>query len=120
MGFERIGERLGQPLRVGITVVDRRSSRHTEHLDSETSCRSALVEVVVSSPVVARVVVLTGRARQVAGQRRRGVRPRDHDHAGLTDQRSCRRRSARTTCADYTDYVVVSDDRLRSRLATVS
>ena len=43
MGLERIGECLGQPLRVGVTVVDGRSSRHTEHLDSETSCRSALV-----------------------------------------------------------------------------
>jgi len=119
-GLKGIRERLSQTLGVRIAVMDRRRRGHAQRVNSETSRCGALVQVVVCRAVVARVVVRTCRAGQVAGQRRAGVRWRDHHHARLGDQRSRSRRRTRTRRADHADNLLVGDDRLSGRLAAVS
>jgi len=74
----------------------------------------------VRRAVVTRAVILVRCAIKVRGQRGRGVRARDHDEAGIADERSSRGSSARARGADDTDDLFVSDDLLRSSLATLS
>ena len=120
MALKGISKRLSQTLGVRIAIMDGRRRHHTKHLDRETSRRSTLIQIVVRCAVVTRVVVRTSRAGQITGQRRAGVRTRDHHHVGLRDQRSRSSRRTRTTRANHTDNLLVSHDRLGSRLATIS
>ena len=100
--------------------MDGRSRGETKVVVHEGGHGGALVQVVVRRPVVARAVGLASVTGEVRGQRRRGVRARDHDETGIADERSSRSSSARARGADDTDDLLVSDDLLRSSLATLS
>ena len=119
-GLERIGERRGQTLGVGIAVVDRSSSRHAQHVKGEVGSRSTLVKIVVSRAVVAGVVVLARSASQVRRQRRGRVRPRDHHHARSRNKRRRSSRSTGTRRPDHTHHILIRDQDLCRSLPAVS
>ncbi|PWG74006.1 hypothetical protein DF186_20130, partial [Enterococcus hirae] len=80
-------ERLREALGVGVTVVD--GGGRVDALVGEDELRggATLEEVVVRGAVVAGLVVGARGAREVRGQRRRGVRRADHDHASVGEDR---------------------------------
>ena len=118
--LEGIGERLSETLGVGVAVVDRSGRGEAKVVVHKGGHSGALVEIVVRRAVVTRAVILVRFAIKVRGQRGRGVRARDHDEAGIADERSSGGSSARARGADNTNDLFVSDDLLRSSLATLS
>ena len=61
-GLEGIGERPGQALGVGVTIVDGRRRGDAKYVEGKPGCSRSLVQVVVGSSVVAGVVVLASRS----------------------------------------------------------
>ena len=57
-----MSKRLSYTLGVGIAIMDDRRPRYTQCVNSEVRRRNTLRKIIMSSPVVARVVVFTSRS----------------------------------------------------------
>jgi hypothetical protein len=113
--LEGVAERVGQTLRVGITVVDGGGSRQTEVRVRIVGHRLALHLVVVGGAQVARVPGDGG-----IGQDRRGVGGRDHEVASLRNHLRHRHAGAGAARSDNADDGRIGHDLLAGCLAAFS